>query len=197
MDCQKSFFNCVKNVLPDTTIYWCVFKVLRAIFDNLKKIVTSEDDNILYDAVKNKIWLLAMALKSLDEVNSIIKGIRQELLANEKFEFLEYINTNYFDNDILPLWIYAYRKSYSRTNNISESLNNILKNRYSLKINQRSDNFLSYLINVILPDFIYEAQYLMHKKVDKIKKMPEDNIKYQKEKKRLLIEYFYMIEIQI
>ena len=185
MDCQKSFLNAVKSALPNTTIYWCIFHVLRAIFNRLKTIVISDDDKPLHDAIKNKIWLISMVIKSKEEANDIINDIIEELNANEKYDFLHYLQDNYFNEDILPLWLYSYRSNFSRTSNISESLNNVLKNRYCLKFNQRSDNFLSYLINVVLPDFIFEGQYALQNKVGSIQKMPQDQVKFNREKEKI------------
>ena len=154
-DCQKSIENSISDTFDDSKFFLCIFHILRAVKKQLSQLINNSE---IAGEAFNLFYQIAMcAYIEQDEIDKNIHDLKDLLIVNGKRDAWNYLYKNYFKNEKIKLWAKQYREGYSMTNNISESLNKVIKSYYKIDSGMRMDKLCYLIMNTICKDFVFET----------------------------------------
>ena len=139
----------------DCDNFLCVFHILRAVrIQVISKAISKQAK----DLAINTMHHLCIGVNSQDDTQRIIHNFQNQLQEMKETELYNYFQKHWFRPDQIRKWCASFKANHSKTNNISESLNNKIKNDYRLtNVNLRVDELAQIIIRDICPDYEFDA----------------------------------------
>ena len=138
----------------DSKFFLCIFHILRAVKKKLNKLIPIFEISSKTFVMFHKIATLVF---SEQEINDEVENIKNFLLSNNQFAAWDYLNKNYLSGNKIIFWAKAYRDGFSMTNNVSESLNKVIKSYYKLDNCMRMDKLVYLIMHTICNYFVFET----------------------------------------